>query len=906
MFRNSHENSAKDFTFYPLCWLAGAFASGILTANFLAFDWKISLVAGLFFAVSSAFLLKNKIAASLICLAFFALGALVWQIENRPLPGNRIKKIYDDNRLESNSPVEIEGVLRGEPELAVGGMFLVVSAEKLGFKSETQQVKGQIKLFAPIADQNNAEDYARLDLRNGSQIRVACRLQRENNYQNPGVILSKELLDQQEIDASGMIKSALLVEKIGEKETFAPIGWIYRTRQNLIGRFQRTFSVSTAGVLIASLLGDKYFLDKPTAEIFREDGTFHVLVISGLHITFIGGLVLLLTGFLTRRKTWRFLITVMFLWAFTLAVGADVPVVRAALMLTILLFSQIVNRRGTLLNAFGACALILLVWRPDDIFTASFQLTFASVGAIVTAAFPLIENLRKIGSWSPNAEEPFPPNVSPPVKRFCETLYWRENIWEIENKRQIWSAKIFKSPAKLVLKTINLQKISAYLFEAVIVSLIAQICLLPLSVVYFHRLSFAAVLFNLYVEVVIALETFTALAAVLLASVSETLALPLIKLTELFNYLLIAFPGFFVTNNWASFRLPAYSGSHKFVYAVYFAPVLPLIFLLNKWQPFALVSQIDGKIRRTLKICALAVVLLIAVTVFHPFSTSTPDGKMHIDFIDVGQGDAALLTFPNGETMLVDGGGKMNFDRKFVKNETDDEPELFVPDSQTIGESVVSPFLWSKGLDKIDYLLATHADTDHIQGLTAVAKNFHIRAAFFGRTPFADEDFAELDDVLQKRKIASAVLKRGDVLDFGGATVEILYPQADDSAQAIADNNHCLVLRVVYGNKKFLLTGDIEKEAEKALLQTPQLLQADFVKVAHHGSRTSSTENFIAATKAEYAIISVGRRSRFGHPHAEVVERWQNSGAKIYKTGESGTISVSTDGKNLEIQTFLH
>ncbi len=100
------------------------------------------------------------------------------------------------------------------------------------------------------------------------------------------------------------------------------------------------------------------------------------------------------------------------------------------------------------------------------------------------------------------------------------------------------------------------------------------------------------------------------------------------------------------------------------------------------------------------------------------------------------------------------------------------------------------------------------------------------------------------------------------------------------------------------------MTGDIEKETEKELLANPAFLQSDIVKVAHHGSRTSSTQEFIEATKAEYAIIPVGRKSRFGHPHKEVVERWKTSGAKVLTTGERGTITVSTDGKNLEIQTF--
>jgi competence protein ComEC len=262
------------------------------------------------------------------------------------------------------------------------------------------------------------------------------------------------------------------------------------------------------------------------------------------------------------------------------------------------------------------------------------------------------------------------------------------------------------------------------------------------------------------------------------------------------------------------------------------------------------------------------------------------------------------VTFPNGETLLVDGGGKPNFNTFYVRRD-DEEPEIFEPDAATVGESVVSQFLWERGLSQIDYILATHADADHIQGLTQIAENFRVRAAFFGRMPEGDADFAGLYKVLQKRKIETFKLKRGDVLTFDKAQIEILFPEADDSPQAASENNHSLVLRIIFGARKILLTGDIERETESFLVQNPQFLKADVVKVAHHGSRTSSIQPFVEAAKAEYAIISVGRNSPFGHPHREVLERWQAAGARVLTTGERGTISVSTDGKDLLIERFL-
>jgi competence protein ComEC len=897
-------NSSANFSRYPLLWLAVCFSLGILTAGYISFDWKFLLVACFISAIPAVIFIKKQFVSILIFASFFILGAFWLQIENQSVIENRLKNIFDENRSESGEPLEVEGILIGKPELAADGFLLKLKAEKMIYKGAEQIVSGKIKLFASIQSEEIADEYAQLNLQFGSRIRVACRPERDAKFLNEGVISRKQILDQQDIDASAVIKSPLLVEKIGDAQTFAPLAWIYEQRQNLIIQFRDKFTTSTAGIMIASLLGNKYFLDKHTSELFREGGTFHVLVISGLHITFIGGLTLLLLKFFTKKRLWQFILANLFLWSYTLAVGADVPVVRAALMFTILLFSQVIYRNGTLLNSLGFCAFILLIWRPNDLFNPSFQLTFVSVGAIVAFAFPLIETLRKIGSWSPTAETPFPADVPVWLKRFCEMLYWRESVWEFENKRQIWSAKLFKSPYLKWLEAKNLQTIAAYLFEGIIVSLIVQMWLLPLLIFYFHRVSIASILLNIWVGFFIALETFAALIALFFAQFSTFLALPLLKLTEIFNWFLLLLPEIFVSNDWASFRVPVYSGAMKAIYLVYFVPILISAILLNRWKPFDLDSKFQiPKFKLILQITSGALLTLIGLVIFHPFSSPMPDGKLHVEFLDVGQGDSTFVTFPNGETLLIDGGGKVNFDKIRAKNEDENEP--FEPDTQNIGETVVSNFLWQKGYSKVDYILATHADTDHIQGLTDIAKNFRVRGAFFGRTPAKDEDFVELQSILNRKNIPSLTLSRGDVLTFGDVKVEILYPETGDSPEAVSDNNHSVVLRVIYGSKKFLLTGDIERETEIILLQNPFYLQADIVKVPHHGSRTSSTEAFINATKAEYSIIPVGRHSMFGHPHEEIVERWKKSGAKIYTTGERGTISMTTDGKNLEVQTFL-
>lgn len=904
MFNNAF--SAK-FSQLPLLWLAFSFAGGILAAKNISINWQIWLALAL---IGAAFSLVNfRLTAEnrLILLAFFALGGFYFQTVEGSVAPNRIKRIYDEKRIASGDPVEIEGVLRGKPELAFDGFSLILRAEKIVYKNEEFDVSGNLKLFASTSDLADKNEYGALDLRYGSKIRVACRLQRDESFLNPGVFSRLEILEQQNLDATALIKSPLLVEKIGDEEVFTPLAWIYEQRQNLIVEFKEKFSPQTAGIMIASLLGNKNFLDRQTAELFREGGTFHVLVISGLHITFIGGLVLLFLRFFTKRRIWHFLLASAILWAYSLAVGAEVPVVRASIMFTALLFSQVVYRHANLLNSLGLCTLILLVWRPHDLFSSSFQLTFASVAAIIVFAFPLIETLRKIGGWTPTTENPFPANVPKWLKGFCEMLYWREDVWEIERKRQIWSANLFKTPFLPKLQNSFWQPFVAYLFEGVLVSVIVQLCLLPFLIVYFHRVSFASVWLNIWVGFFIALESFSAVIALFLAQFSEIAALPLIKLTEIFNFLLLAVPNIFVANDFASVRVPVYSGALKTIYFLYFAPITIFAVFLYRWRPFELnfdsAKQLNFR-RRLLKVSGLIFALLLFTQIFHPFSVPRADGRLRIDFLDVGQGDAAFVTFPNGETLLIDGGGKINFQKRDTPGDDADAAEDFEPDARTIGEAVVSEFLWEKGYAQIDYILATHADTDHIQGLIDVAKNFRVRAAFFGRTPLKDADFIELKEVLEKKNVPSVVLSRGDFLEFGGATVEVLFPEKDESETAISDNNHSLVLRISFGTKKFLLTGDIERQTESFLARNPPLLQADVVKAAHHGSRTSSTEEFVDATRAGYVIIPVGKTSQFGHPHKEIVERWKNAGAKIYQTGDQGTVTISTDGKDFEIQTF--
>lgn len=882
-------NVVKLFSPWPLAILAVSFGCGIAFASAAP-----SMNVWLWFAATlsasvAAFLFREQhLATGLVCIAFLFGGAFSFAAGKGNIAPDRVKALIESKTLPAYGVAELTGVVSSPVELTPYGKRFLLTTRSVSFKGGERPATGTVSVS--VTEKNSASN----DIAYGSLVRFTCVLEREDEYRAPGVLSNIARMDLNGIDASARVKSPLLIERLSEEPVFLPLAFVYRQRAAAVEGFRRNFSASTAGVLAASLLGDRSLLDKATADVYREGGTFHVLVISGLHITFIAGILLLIARLFTRRRWLHFAAAVVPLWIYTLAVGADLPVVRASLMITAGLVGYAMYRTKTIANQLGLAAMILLAWKPASLFDASFQLTLASVAAIALFALPFLLKLKAIGTWTPSANEPFPPNVSNRLRRFCETLYWNNTVWERHQNSEVWSANLEKLPILKGRIHGGIQRAARYIFEALFVSLAVQLAILPLSVIYFHRVSIGSVFTNLWVGFFLAIESFAAVIGLILGSVSAVLARPLFALAEVCNSANLIVPEAISNFAFFSFRLPAYSGLARTIYFVYAIVVGLVAFGIASWHTFAV--RRDPILERTVLIAATLMLFLAAVIALHPFSAPFATGKLRVDLIDVGQGDSIFITFPNGKTMLIDGGGR-HLSYPDEKNE-----EVFQPDTSSVGERVVSPVLWERGYSRINYLAASRADIDHTGGLVDVVNNFAVGKAFLGRMPLDDPELNELMSVLAKREIPIEALTRGRVLDIGGVRVEILYPTG--AAAGPSDNDHSLVMRLVYGNRKILLTGDIERTAEQELLSSGTQLSADVVKVAHHGSRTSSTADFIAATHAAWAIISVGRHSQFGHPHKEVLDAWENSGAAVLTTGEYGMITIVTDGRELDVSSF--
>ncbi|HEX8889088.1 MAG TPA: ComEC/Rec2 family competence protein [Pyrinomonadaceae bacterium] len=896
---------------HPLAGLAVSLALGITLARFTNGPLKLLLPCGLACSLAAFYsYLKNWSLASslLIVCAFFFMGATLEVLEKSSVPPDRVERIYDEGLIASGEPVEVTGVMTRAPEPALDGFYLMMRVERLRFKGDERNASGEVLLFAPVRDQMRRAEYEALELRMGARLRVMCALSRAESFRNPGVSSLTEYLERRGVDATGVIKSPLLIERLDDERVFLPLAWLYEWRQRLLGLIDEKFSMEASGVLKAALLGNRYELSRSTSERFREGGTFHVLVISGLHISFIGGIIFFLMRRVTRRRVWQVMVSVAFLWAYALAVGAEVSVVRAALMFTLIALAPLLHRRARSLNALGCATIILLTWRPSDLFDPSFQLTFLSVLAIITIAWPLLERMQSIGAWHPTEATPYPPQCTRWLKKFSEILFWSEDEWRRELARSNYSYKLFKSPLAARLERLHLQRALRYAFGAVVVSASVQIVLLPLLVIYFHRLSLAALVLNILVGALMALLALAALAALFVSRFNATLAVPLFKLAEGLNWLMVHLVDPFSNVGIASVRLPEYTGWPSFIYVLYYAPLVILAVALARWNPLAKISTKEQSRLPLLikpRLAALALLLMFALIVAHPLSAGRPDGRLRIDFLDVGQGDSALITMPDGATLLVDGGGRPQFRQARRGLDVDEETEPFERDARGIGEMVVSEYLWWRGLSHVDYILATHADADHIDGLNAIISNFKVRAGLVGRAPAVDPEFAQFAATARKQGVPLLLVGRGDVFHFGAVEMEVLWPERAQGLNAPSRNNDSVVLRIQFGSRVFLMTGDIEKEAEAELTSAQGNLHSDIIKVAHHGSRTSSTEAFVNATHPTYAIISVGLSSPFGHPHKEIVERWRASGAQVLTTGERGTITISTDGNDLKMETFV-
>ena len=258
-----------------------------------------------------------------------------------------------------------------------------------------------------------------------------------------------------------------------------------------------------------------------------------------------------------------------------------------------------------------------------------------------------------------------------------------------------------------------------------------------------------------------------------------------------------------------------------------------------------------------------------------------PRGALTVAFLDIGQGDAILIRSPNGRTMLIDGGN-----------------------SSRDGLEVIIPKLREWDASRLDVMVATHPDADHIGGLPAVLENFPVGAVALTGQVHTTQIYERFLKDIRDLGIDTIRTRTGTPISFDPAVMVTVLGPDDRFVEVEGDNNNAsIVIRLTYGRVSFLFTGDAEGEEEAAILASGANLRSTVLKVGHHGSRDSTGDAFLTAVAPQIGVISAGEANRFGHPHREVLERLEQAGVQVLRTDQSGTITMSTDGSSLDITT---
>ena len=845
---------------------------------------------------------------SLICFwaGSAACGAWLWGFHENRREGAALRAMISSEAWNWDAPVEICGVLDAEPEPAPDRVYLSLSLVSLSRFRIEHRIDGSVRMVVPLPDGQAEREFASLGLKYGTRLRLLGHLRNRSVYRNPGSIDLEALLERQGYDAGGAVKSPLLIDPLGDGDRKLILSALYRLRLQALSVLLEKLRQPSRGILAAALLGNRYFLTKRTGELFRDGGTYHLLVISGLHIGVIAGVVLWLAGAVVRRRGARYAVTIGVIWAYAAMVGAQPAVSRAAVMLTIVLLGRLIFRESAGANSVAASAIILLAWKPADLFNPAFQLSLMTVFVIVVLIVPFHERLRQIGRWQPTALTPYPPDVPNHISRICEILFWDEAAFREEMLQAPVKYRLKKSRSAHLLGRLRLQKALASMVMTMLTTVGIQLGLLPLMVGLFHRFSIVAPVTNV-IEGVLMLALMAG-GAIFLTShaLFGHLSMPLATLVDLLGETVISLGE--PLQNWrlASIRPADFGESAGWLYAAYFFGLVIFMIALNEWNPLA-GCQNRRELRHRISKSVIAVTLIAntilgVALVTHPISHRYAEGRLSITFLDVGQGDAILISFPKGKLMLFDSGGRVAYRNS---SSGGDMAEDFEEDRLGLAEAALLPSLWFRGIQRLDWIAASHGDADHIEAFDELIDAMRVDTAWEGKRSAGDVTENSFHRAVSSGRIPLRSVGRGDHFEVDGVHIEALWPDVAAEWGDMSGNDRSLVLRLRYGRRSFLLTGDIEAAAETHLVNQGAGLQADVLKVPHHGSKTSSTQSFLDAVSPLHAIISAGRPSPFGHPHESVLHRLRSSGVRIWETGRCGAVTASTDGDDLRLESHV-
>ena len=739
-------------------------------------------------------------------------------------------------RLETASDLSIPPHFYDEP---VSFSCTTAYQPERGEAWEACYATGKLRLLSDPTQQVSAKFLIRFQntvpLRYGKHITLTGVLRQPQSRRNPGGFNYRAYLARQDVvgivDAKGLLR-------IGKQGGFGPLRWTeaLRIRTERIIDTLYTEPILHAQLLKGILLGKRSDIPTEILEIFRNSGTFHVLAVSGLHVGLVAMFCYFGFGCLRLPKKAVCLLTILAVLIYASLIGFRPSVFRASLMAILFLFATVIDREADIFNLLAFAALVLLLWNPQQIWDIGFQLSFVAVTAIVYFVPKMEQPLRPLWENRDNA----PPQDSLPVPtRFRNAMV-------------------------------------KWLILSYLVTLAAQIGTTPLIAYHFFRAYPLGLIVGPFAVGLVSLIVAVGMVSVCLGFIW----LPLAKLAALLNDMIISvfleLIGIF-GQPWGIVKLPPPTFGLFVLYIALFLGIAHWRYIYQRW--------------RTASLIGLSVVAIwIWDTAYHE------KGRLlEVVTLDVGQGDATFVRFPDNRTLLIDGGvQRAYYDAKRQKRVDYD-----------VGKRVIEPYLDFHGVRKLDMVVLTHPDVDHGGGLAHILDNFEVgRVLGISDLPLNSQTHRRLHTLVNAKNIPYAFPFAGKIELTPTATVNLLHPIDAASTDLMDDNKNddSLVIKLTYGQVDILFTGDIGKQAEARLIASGKDLRAEILKVPHHGSSTSSSAQFIQAVQPRYAIFSLGQSSQYQFPHAEVVARYQARGCVQLRTDTSAAITLRTDGKRCWIE----
>lgn len=570
--------------------------------------------------------------------------------------------------------------------------------------------------------------------------------------------------------------------------------FIHNIQKYIRDTINGTLTDEEGNLLLAILLGDKDKLSEDIQESFKTSNLSHMLAVSGAHVSYIIlGLTYVLQNSIIGKKNGK-IVCMIFLLAFMAITNFTPSVTRACIMAVLTLFSGIIYRKSDVYTNISVAALITLIFNPYSLLDLGFQLSYGgTIGIIIF------------------------------IKRIQEK----------------------KSNSKVI----------NYIKQMALVSIYANIIIIPIMMYHFNTVSFTFIISNIMASPILGIIVITGFLFII-ASITVK---PLTRLIAIFIKPILSI---LIKISQICSKLPF---SNILV-------VTPYMFNVISYYAIILYCIKSKKNNKCKIIICLLIVLILINFIIYIFPQ-----KLRIFFIDVGQGDSTLIITPDKKTVLIDGGGSDSFD---------------------VGEKVLLPYLLDRRILKIDYVLISHFDTDHCGGILTIMEKVKVKNIIISEQAEHSENYERFKKLMIHKKIRLIEVKKGDKIKIGRySEFKILFP----TSRLLSENplnNNSIVAQFNYNNFKMLFTGDIEKLAEQQILKAEKAeIRADILKVAHHGSKTSSIPEFIKAVKPKIALIGVGKNNTFGHPNQQTIKNLENIKCRIYRTDLQGEIIIKIDQK---------